>query len=183
MAPERRKLLLLGGLVIVLAAAMYFMYLQPAPAAAPASNPTRSGRGSGPARAFASPDVHLEALQAERVKPGGVDRNLFRFGRKAPPAAPPAPAAAARPPVAPPVPSGPPPPPPMPPIPLKFIGIVDGGNSKKIAVLSDGMGTPVYGQEGATVLGRYRILRIGVESIEMAYLDGRGRQTIRLSGS
>jgi hypothetical protein len=26
-------------------------------------------------------------------------------------------------------------------------------------------------------------LKIGVESIEMAYLDGRGRQTIRVSGS
>jgi len=33
------------------------------------------------------------------------------------------------------------------------------------------------------VLGQYRILRISAESIEMAYLDGRGRQTIRLSGS
>ena len=31
--------------------------------------------------------------------------------------------------------------------------------------------------------GRYRILQIGVESIEMAYLDGRGRQTIRLSAT
>jgi hypothetical protein len=33
------------------------------------------------------------------------------------------------------------------------------------------------------VLGQYRILRIGAESIEMSYLDGRGRQTIRLTGS
>ncbi len=41
----------------------------------------------------------------------------------------------------------------------------------------------VYGHEGDTVLGQYRILRIGAESIEMSYLDGRGRQTIRLTGS
>ena len=53
----------------------------------------------------------------------------------------------------------------------------------KVAVLSDGRGAPVYGKEGDTVLGQYKILRIGAESIEMAYLDGRGRQTIRLSGS
>ena len=67
---------------------------------------------------------------------------------------------------------------------LKFIGIVDAGQSKKIvAVLSDGGALPFYGNEGDTSLGQYRILRIGAESIEMAYLDGRGRQTIRLTGS
>jgi hypothetical protein len=75
-------------------------------------------------------------------------------------------------------------PPPPPPITLKFIGIIDVGQSKKIvAVLSDGRGAPVYGSEGETVLGQYRILRIGTESIEMSYLDGRGRQTIRFTGS
>ena len=56
-------------------------------------------------------------------------------------------------------------------------------NSQKIAILSDGRGAPLYGKEGDTVLGQYKILHIGVESIDMAYLDGRGRQTIRLSGS
>jgi hypothetical protein len=54
---------------------------------------------------------------------------------------------------------------------------------KRIAFLSDGRGAPLYGHEGDTVLGQYRILRIGAESIEMSYLDGRGRQTIRLTGS
>jgi hypothetical protein len=40
----------------------------------------------------------------------------------------------------------------------------------------------MYGKEGDVIDGRYRIVRIGVESIELTYLDGRGRQTIRLSG-
>jgi hypothetical protein len=66
---------------------------------------------------------------------------------------------------------------------LKFIGVLETANTQKIAVLSDGRGAPLYGKEGDTVLGQYKILHIGVESIEMAYLDGRGRQTIRLSGS
>jgi hypothetical protein len=66
---------------------------------------------------------------------------------------------------------------------LKFIGVLETANTQKIAVLSDGRGAPVYGKEGDTILGQYKILHIGVESIEMAYLDGRGRQTIRLSGS
>jgi hypothetical protein len=66
---------------------------------------------------------------------------------------------------------------------LKFIGTVKREGKPTIAVLSDGQGLPLYGVEGGTVGGRYRILRIGVESIEMSYLDGRGRQTIRLTGS
>jgi hypothetical protein len=66
---------------------------------------------------------------------------------------------------------------------LKFIGVVEAASHpQKIAVLSDARGV-YYGHEGEVVEGRYRILRIGAESIEMSYLDGRGRQVIRLSGS
>ena len=67
---------------------------------------------------------------------------------------------------------------------MKFIGIVEAPtHGQKIAILSDGRNAPFYGKEGDIIEGRYRILKIGVESIEMAYLDGRGRQTIRLTGS
>ena len=59
-------------------------------------------------------------------------------------------------------------------------GAADG---EKIAILSDGRNAPFYGKEGAIIEGRYRILKIGVESVELAYADGRGRQTIRLTGS
>jgi hypothetical protein len=141
----------------------------------------RTARNDRSAQAAEAPDVHLEALDAERPKPDAGRRNLFRFKPKPPPPPPPAaltrpgPAETAQ------APAGPPPPPP---IALKFIGIVDAGQSKKVvAILSDGRGSPVYGREGETVLGQYRILRIGTESIEMSYLDGRGRQTIRLTGS
>ena len=81
-------------------------------------------------------------------------------------------------------PSGPPPPAPPPPIALKFIGLIGPTPQvPKIAVLSDGKGLPVYGKEGDIILGQFRLIRIGVESVELSYLDGRGRQTIRLSGS
>jgi hypothetical protein len=188
MATERQRQLLLGALALVLGVVIYKNLPRtsagaPAPsnqrAATPAAPSAAQGRGAPPGTE--APDVHLESLNAERPKPEGPDRNLFRF--KAPPAPPPA-AVRPDPPVAPP-PTGPPPPPPVPPINLKFIGVLEpGGDKPKIAVLSDGTGgPPVYGREGETVLGRYRILKIGVESIEMAYLDGRGRQTIRLTGS
>jgi hypothetical protein len=73
----------------------------------------------------------------------------------------------------------------IPPIPLRFVGTMKVGG-RMMAVLSDASGQqrdPVYGFEGDTILGQYRLVRVGAESVEMTYLDGRGRQTIRFSGS
>jgi hypothetical protein len=202
MATERNRQLVLVALVVVLGVVIYRMWpagtsAAPAPAsnrrgataAAPASTPAtpagQPSRGATGVTGVASPDVHLESLEAEWPKPGGVERNLFRFRPKAPPPPPPAPPRPTQPvmpaqPVTP-VPQGPPP---LPPIALKFIGIIESPtSSRKIAVLSDGRNPPFQGEEGAIIEGRYRILKIGVESIEIAYADGRGRQTIRLTGS
>jgi hypothetical protein len=108
-----------------------------------------------------------------------AERNPFRFQPKAPP---PPPADAKPTPVTNPgPPPGPPPEPPPPPIPLKFIGIVE-KQGLKVAALSDCRSTPLYGAEGATIDGRYRLIRIGVESIVIEHVDGRGRTTVRLDG-
>lgn len=137
--------------------------------------------------------VNLAALTAPREGPVDAARNPFRFQQRAPAPPPPQSGSSFTPSVAPPPrpmnsttptfsppppPAGPPPPPP---IPLKFIGIVMQGN-KRVAVLTDGKSGPQPGQEGDIILGQYQILKIGNESIEMAYFDGRGRQTIRLTG-
>lgn len=179
MASERRKQLLLVGLALLFAILIYRAWSSTPAAAPPSSNQgrtTRATRSNGPA--LEAPNVRLDALSAERAQPE-PDRNLFRFK---PPPAPPPPKVERGPDMAPPVATGPPPPPPVAPITLKFIGIIDRGG-KKIAVLSDSAGHVDYGGEGAIIGGRYRVLKIGVESIEMAHLDGRGRQTIRLTGS
>ena len=77
-------------------------------------------------------------------------------------------------------PPGPPPAPVVPPIALKFIGVVEATEkSQTYAVLRDDRGV-YHGREGDIIEGRYRILRIGAESIDLAYVDGRGRQTLRL---
>lgn len=188
MATDRRKQMLLAGLVVVLGLGGYLAWLATSGASVPSSNGT-AARATGVRRAATAvneapeaPDVHLNALDSERPKPLAADRNLFRFKAKPPPPPPPpAPVRVAPPPVvASPAPAGPPPPPP---ITLKFIGIVEVlGKSQRFAILSDGRGLPMQGKEGDIIEGRYRILRIGNESIEMAYLDGRGRQTIRLTG-
>ena len=65
---------------------------------------------------------------------------------------------------------------------LKFIGIVEALDSVgTVAVLSDGRSV-YHGRQGDIVEGRYRIVRIGVESIEIEVLDGGHRRTLRLSG-
>jgi hypothetical protein len=180
MQPERRRQVVLAGLVVVLAIAIYRAWPDTAVAPAGSSNSREAARADQGAE-IAPPDVKLEALKSERPKPEGPNRNLFRFGR--PPAEPAAPQ-----PVVKATPAGPstpiaPPPPTVPPIPLKFVGTMKVGG-RLMAVLSDGSGRdPVYGFEGDTVLGQYRLVRVGADSIEMAYLDGRGRQTIRFSGS
>jgi len=196
MEPKRQRELTLAVVVVLLgvvAFAAYQTLSTPSPSVDRTVTSNGQGRttaGTPPAAArtatargaaqMEAPQVHLEALDTDRPEPGESARDIFRFRVKPPPPPPPPP----RPAVGPQLPPPPPPPPPIPPIALKFIGVVDPpAPGKRVAVLSDGRGSPVYGREGDTVLGQYRILRIGAESIEMSYLDGRGRQTIRLSGS
>jgi hypothetical protein len=125
-------------------------------------------------------DVRLEALKQPPAEPDDAARNPFRFYVKPPPPPPPPPRV-----VAPPPPSVDPnfvpPPPPPPPIPLKFIGTVEQGG-RKVAIFSDGRGLPLYGAEGELILGQYKIVRIGVESVVMEYANGKGRQTIPMRG-
>ena len=179
---DKRRLLMSGGAIALLVAVMWAMWpASPQPTAvAPAA-----ARGQSQPNAQATPapvpPVKLDALAAARHTPSDTNRNPFRYQPKAPP---PRPAA-----VAPPTPTiteapkpvVPPGPPPPPPIPLKFIGLLERANGVKWAVLSDGKNV-MHGREGDIVEGRYRIVKIGTESIELAHLDGRGRQVVRLTG-
>jgi hypothetical protein len=188
MAPERWKAVVAAALGLVLVFTLYRAWSSTSAVPLLTSNGSTGAEAGSTRRsqqaAVAAPDVHLKELDMERPKPVPADRNLFRFKSKPlpppPPALPPQ-AVQATPPV---IPSGPAQPPAPPPIPLKFIGLIGPtAEVPKIAVFSDGKGLPQYGKEGDIILGQFRIVRIGTESIEMSYLDGRGRQTIRLTGS
>jgi hypothetical protein len=177
MAPDRKTQLVLAAIVVALVGLIYRLW--PASAAAPLTASVASpNHVSAKTADPGAPDVHLEALQAERPKPADVDRNLFRFLTKpAPVARPTAPPPSA------PVVSVPPSAPSTAPITLKFIGIVEAPErTLKVAVLSDQYGV-YYGREGETILGQYKILHIGTQSLDISFLDGRGRQTIRLNGT
>jgi hypothetical protein len=186
---QRTRWLQLGLLGVILVAVVYFFVLPATSPAtvAPGAVPAAGGRGG--ARSAARPiDVRLDALgkPAPPADPEASRRNPFRMGAATPPPAPEGTVASRLPPkptgpVAP-VPTGPPPPPPVPPIPYRFIGVLSGVPGQgRIAVLTDGR-TVVHGTVNSVIEGRYRIVQIGEESLQIEHADGRGRQTIRLLG-
>jgi hypothetical protein len=149
------------------------------PASAP-SNVRRTAARAGDKDAPPVADVKLELLKTAPSELEPSTRNPFQFKLKVAPPAPRSQAASPRSPIVigPPVPQGPPPPPP---IALKYIGVLDTAQGR-VAVFKDSGGDIVNGKEGDIIDGRYRLLKVGVESADLAYVDGRGRQTIRLSG-
>jgi hypothetical protein len=56
------------------------------------------------------------------------------------------------------------------------------GPGVKLAALTDCKGFTYAAREGQEVDGRYRLVRIGTESIVIEYLNGTGRSTIRKTG-
>ena len=179
--PRPWLLALLGIAVVALVAFWLWPASSVAPAAA-ASNQARAAQQLAAEQADPSElDVRLERLNAMPPRASPVERNLFRFQPKAPPpAAGPTVTRLKNPPAE--LPEAPPPPAASspPPIPLKFIGIVE-KQGMKVAALSDCRST-FYGSEGQIIDGRYRLVRIGVESMVIEYVDGAGRTTVRLEG-
>ncbi|HXE79938.1 MAG TPA: hypothetical protein VNK41_04250 [Vicinamibacterales bacterium] len=180
----RRQVVLLTVLLVILAGVLWWNFAPaPVPEQQPPARQARqtARRAQGPAPVE---KIRLEALSTARVQPTRDGRNPFRFRAPGPrvleeeagdgPDSGVQQSAAAGAPI---TPSGPPP------IPLRFIGVMRlPGSGRLIAVLSDGQG--VYrGSEGDIIEGRYRIVRLAPESVELAYIDGRGHQVIRLAGS
>jgi hypothetical protein len=181
--PSRRLLLLLFALVLI---GVAIVVLRSPSATVGGGGATAPAGGGAQASRQVDPvgDVRLESLEHRGEGRSTPSRDLFRFESKRVASQSPG---GPRPPVNPaPVDPGPPPPtgpPPPPPIPLRFIGYLDQpGEVPRVAVLSDGRGNVFNGKEGDIIEGRYRVLRIGTDSADLIYVDGRGRQTIRLSG-
>jgi hypothetical protein len=153
---------------------------RPATPAVTTTNP-RAAAGSHPDRIDpAELDVKIEALQRPATARAQAERNPFRFQPKPPPPMPPAPPPTRAPVV--PVPTQPQVPPGPPAIGnlIKFIGIVETRNGR-IGAFSDCRYT-FSGREGEIIEGRFRVVRIGVESAVLEYADGRGRATLPLNG-
>jgi hypothetical protein len=186
---QRTRWIQLGVLGVVLVAVVYFVLLPSLAAPVIPAGPVVAAGGRVAGKPAPRPiDVRLDALgQAVAAEdPTAARRNPFRMGAATPPPAPEGTLASRLPtkPVAtvPAPPIGPPPTPPPPPIPFRFIGMLSGVPGQgRIAVLTDGK-TVVHGKVNDLIEGRYRIVQIGEESLQIEHYDGRGRQTIRLLG-
>jgi len=78
--------------------------------------------------------------------------------------------------------TGPPPPPPPPPIPLKFYGFSGSKSGPKQVFLSKGEDIFIA-KEGQIIDRRYKILKIGPNSVEVEDVLNNNRQTLPLTAS
>ena len=150
-------------------------------ASQPGPSPSREGQGqrdrtlSQQQLAVLDPTLRVDLLErSKQVNYAGESRNIFQFYTPPPPE-----------PVAAPVadtPSSlqPPPAPAASDMPLKFYGVASRpGTAEKKAFLTDG--EEIYiGEEGDLIAKRYKIIRIGVNSIELEDNRDKRRQQLPL---
>jgi hypothetical protein len=166
--------------VLVVAVGLYLWYSRtPAGSGARASNSVTPA--AAPVGSLPLPDpLKFAALSAEPAHVETV-RNPFAFGVRPPPPAPPR-VELPPPPVLPP----PPPPPPSgpPPIALKLLGVfIQGTDKRTMVTLKDPAGAMIFQAfEGDIVDGRYRVVKVGLQSVVVSYVDGSGQRTIGLTG-
>lgn len=177
-----RQIAMLAVLLVVAGVLVYPRLSSPTTeVTSQASNtPAATPRAAGPAGAL--PEA-LKLASLEPVPEASVGaRDPFGFGVPPRPPAPPPPPPRQAPPPPVPEPQGPVGPPPRPQIPVKFLGFAEVPDQPGKVVSLSVAGLVVLAREGDVIDGRYRLLKVGLESIVMAYLDGQGQQTIRQSG-
>ena len=158
---------------------------EPAPAAVPSKQAQRPGPGAARNGHIEAKDldVRIESLSQKNAQPGENPRNIFVF---APPKPVEPPAGSFKPPTPKPVEDTrvDPPKPPPPSVPaigetVKFIGVMETARGKVGAFsiwdnqTRECRGVPMPGKEGDVIEGRYRVVRIQIESAVLEYLDGK----------
>jgi hypothetical protein len=131
--------------------------------------------------------IDLARLSAERPDAGAGRRDLFRFGSAARPEEDELPVVSV------PVPTPPPALPgggasgpavaSLPPLNLKYLGSVESRAGVKVAVLLTDRKEVLTGQTGETVANRYRIARIGIESVDLEDVGSGQARRIPLRGN
>jgi len=192
---ENRKVMVAA--IVFAALALIFvvrMFLtlneQPGTSAAPTSSAQKAPqarriRGAAQAKLPATnsldPTLHTNLMKAsEETEYKGSGRNIFAKYEPPPPKAPDPRLDHG--------PKGPPPPQcpgdprcPPPPIPLKFYGFASKPGEPKKIFLTSAAGDVFIAAEGEVVDRRYRVLKIGVNSVEIEDVLSNSRQTIPLT--
>lgn len=180
---ERKRLTWLGAVLVALVGVFWLQQPATTPATSAAPAPATAGR---PADAQTGPLPMPDAVQLNSLEDvpvlSDVGRNPFGFGVRPPPPAPPTPAVSLpiRPtgPPTPPAPQGPPV------IGLKLTGMtvpIEGGRTM-VTLMDPATNTTYLAYEGDIVDGRYRVVKVGVQSVVLSYVDGTGLRTLPLGG-
>jgi hypothetical protein len=183
--PSRREKVLLGLLAgaAVLVSAWAFWHSDAAPAVL--------ARPRAESPLLPVPRIDLARIDAPRGENQAGRRDLFDFGREEEPEVEEAPVVTAPPPVA----SGPgvspageaaasgPLTPSLPPLKLDYIGSVENKAGVKVAVLLTDRREVLTGQAGQVVANRYRIARIGLESVDLEDVGSGQSRRIPLKGN
>jgi hypothetical protein len=182
---NKTKTAIAGALVIVAAFALYNWVFSNTDAetataagtvaatATSAQKPGKTGARKGGNVVLAQsldPTLRLDVLKSsEEVTYKGSGRDIFQNQPEPPPVAV----------IKPVINTGPPPPPPPPPIPLKFYGFSGNKSGPKQVFLSKGEDIFIA-KEGQIIDRRYRIIKIGPNSVEVEDVLTNNRQTLPL---
>jgi hypothetical protein len=178
---ERKWLAPALGVVALLGAGyLWYSGMSPvSPPAASAAGAAGAGRAEGDL-----PRIDLARLESPRPTAPLGKRDLFDFGvPPAPPEPPPPPPSedVARNEVPPPVTL--PTPPPPPPLNIKYIGALEDKRGLKVAMFLNERKEVLTGQPGQLVGNRFRVVRIGLESVDIQELGSEQTRRIPLKGN
>jgi hypothetical protein len=180
MVRDRRRWIA-PGLAVAAALVGWMVLRNPAPTVSPSASAAETPKGAG-RRDPDLPRIDLARLDRPRPASGIGRRDLFDFA--APPPTPPPPPMRSAPPVV----EAPPPvtaptPPPLSPLNIKYIGAFEGKKGLKVAVLMTDRKEILTGQAGEVVANRYRIVRIGLESVDVQEMGSEQVRRIPLKGT
>jgi hypothetical protein len=172
---ERRKVAVLAGLAVVLAAVLAYSYF--------GGSTISVGAGSSATASYHAMDIDNPALHLDRIerlrkleyRPTG--RDIFSASLPPPPAPKPDPHV--------PPPKGPdlPPPPPALTVPFKYFGFSDDVAIKKRRGFFSNGDDVIIAAEGEIILGKYRVVSISAASAEVEEVSTSRHATLAMEGA
>jgi hypothetical protein len=177
---KRERVVMLAGGAIVLAALLY-AWLRGEPSATTVAAGPRATASAG---GLELPRIGLDRLWRGTPPVPIGRRDIFDFGQPPAPPVPDRPVSTPTPmalvPTPEPTPAGPPPPPP---VNVKYIGSVEAQKGPKVAFFLTEQKEVLTGQVGDTVMNRFKVVRIGIESVDVQDVGSGQLRRIPLRGN
>ncbi len=173
----KREKVLLG--VVGAAAVLAGVYVWRTTRSLPETGAVPTSRARTTTKVEAVPRIGLDRLTSPRAEVRAGSRDLFGFAAPEPP---PVPITIATPPPTPAADLAPVAPPPvtLAPVNLKYIGNLDGPQGLKVAFFMTDQKEVLMGQVGEVVMNRFKVVKIGLESVDIQDMGSGSEQLRRL---